>query len=161
MTQSVIYELLLDKSKSEIQGQIAHFEKLAKEAPEEETASHYNRHSYADMLDGAKMILNIITTDPIGKEGTRNWLHNLSYSQLEYARDTAVELIKKKDDEEKVKIWCVQTTHSSVYYFKEYDDAASKLKKLISDEIKKKRSVRDAELIQISVRESELSEYIR
>jgi hypothetical protein len=55
--------------------------------------------------------------------GISGYLHSLDYEQLQNAKNIVESIIKKKDDETRVKIWHVSARIHTTKWFREYDEA--------------------------------------
>jgi len=76
--------------------------------------------------------------------GTDEFLKELNYDQLKYARKKADELITAIDNESKVKLWIVSNggTNEAAFYEHEFEKAKEKLCEVIMNENFKPMDVR-------------------
>jgi hypothetical protein len=159
MSDGAIYNQLSDKTKQRIDEQIAYLKQCADE--------HYpeQKERFTALRDGAKTVLDIIKSDKICGTGTTNWLSNLDYDQLVFAKEKCIELITKKDDEEKIKIWYTKSDlivdfHDNGYYLT-YQEAVEGLIKIVKENAEENAEKRNSlGIYPMMIRESEIHEYI-
>lgn len=153
MAQGAIYHQLKSATTAEIDLQIKHLIKSLEAYPE-------NKERFQAMHDGARTVLNILERDPITASSTTSWLEQLSYEQLTFAKQEAIRLLTKKDEEQLVRIWSVHSLFSPTYFFKTYEEAKIKLIELMNEDLTEKERRNEFSIKPTKVRESELSEYI-
>jgi hypothetical protein len=85
----------------------------------QESADGPDAKRFMDMFDGAKTVLNILENSAIGESGTRQWLAKLDKNQLLHAQECVADLLKKKDDEDKYRIYIGRAHHLSRCFLSE------------------------------------------
>jgi hypothetical protein len=155
MNEGAIYNQISDKTKQAIDDQISHLENCAENFYPEE------KERFTNLRDGAKTVLNILLSDKICATGTTAWLMNLDYDQLVFAKEKASELIQRKNDEVKVKLWGVLSDFKPNKWFKECSEAEQYLKDNISEYLDCMKGKRNKFKIDYTmVLPSEVEEYL-
>lgn len=158
MADGAIYNQIREAVQKDIDAQVEHLKGLIDSIPE-------SKERYIIMHEGAQTVLNVLKRDAICSQGTTAWLKNLDYEQLVFAKEKCTELINKKDDEEKIKIWYTKSDLIVDFdddgYYLTYEEAVEGLLKIIKDNSKENANKRNSlGIYPIMVRESELSSYI-
>lgn len=117
MSQPVL-ELLSEKTRNAINEQIDYCAKQKEDGLTEEDKIHFK------MLEsGAKIVLNILESDPICKHGTSNFLKSLSREQLQYALEEGAKILKEKTSKGKVEVFGVFGGKDGAKWHLNKDDA--------------------------------------
>ena len=158
MADGAIYNQIKEAVQKDIEAQVEHLKGLIDDTSE-------SKERYIIMSEGAQTVLNVLNRDAICATGTTAWLKNLDYDQLVFAKERCTELINKKDDEEKIKIWNTKSDLIVDYeengYYLTYEEAVAGLLKIIEDNSKENANKRNSlGIYPMMVRESELSDYI-
>ena len=113
MSEPYIINLLSEKTKLEIEGQIQHLKTMSED-------DEYKKE-FSAMLQGAKTILWLLENESIAQHGTVNFLKHLDRDQLDYAIEKAKELKKEKTNIGKIDIFGVFGGKSRSNWFHDYE----------------------------------------
>ena len=156
MIDNAFFKQVNKEVEEELKAQVEHLNKMSNNADELD-----DKVRFGYMHSGANTVLNILANSTFSEQGTDAWLKKLDQNQLNYAKRSVESLLKKMEEEDKVTLWETYTEHSSVYHFKTFEEASTKVLELIKDDSEKYADERnDMTIRKIKVRESEVSDYL-
>lgn len=149
MRTNLIYDQISERTAEALKQQMAHLSDMA--------AHSNNRERFKSMEHGAQIMLDILRSDPICDQGTRNWMSGLTRDQLQRAIEIAQDLIKEKTNQGKVTLFGVFKNNDAEWHLSR-DEAEACFLAAASDIVKKSNP--ELSLERRKVPTEELAEYI-
>lgn len=142
---------LVDLLKEELKEQIAHVSTLE--------GNEYNSQEYYNgMASGSDLLLSIIDSFFRRNSGTAGYLNLLDEDQLAFALSHTQSLIKRKENESKIRLW---STTNGDYWVLKKSLAVQQLKDEVAKmDVESDPDLDDFKIHTALVRESELSKYL-